>query len=84
MTNREPIFDTWDTLNALIGDYERGRTEMSAVREAFTAYREACTAAGEPYFPILAIMSDKMPGIPFGYPSVKPTLPAIYKVLSKS
>jgi hypothetical protein len=80
MDNRQPIFDTWHDLNDVIGDFERGRVQLSSVEEAFKAYREACTAAGEPYFPITAIMSDKMLGIPWGYPTVKPELPAIYKV----
>ncbi len=80
MDKQKAIADTWHDLNEVIGDFERGRVERSVVQEAFKAYSEACTSAGEPYFPLTVVMSDKMPGVPSGYPTVKPKLPAIYRL----
>jgi hypothetical protein len=70
--DRSEVIATWHDLQEAIGDFERGRVDMSVVHAAYTDYRLACWNAGEGYYSLSNILHEDMPDIDFSYPNEKP------------
>lgn len=70
--DRSEVIATWEDLQDVIGDFERGRVEKSIVYAAYTDYRLACHNAGEGYYRLVNILDENMTDIDFSYPHEKP------------
>lgn len=70
---RQGVIDAFHDVQEVLGDYERGRTSMKAVKQVYNDYRVECHKLKEECFILADIIA--MDVIPIGYPVEPCTLP---------
>lgn len=72
VSERDYVIATWDDLNDVISDYQRGRVVKAEVYAFYREYRTATVKAGEGCYKLANILNDDMPDISPTYPTEKP------------